>query len=149
MLALSKGHIFDKIAPFLAAAGITVVRFLPLRSRAITFLPRNFTQKKYSCRATAVLQFYPYLFAMLLIPAIDLKDGQCVRLKQGDMQQTTVFSTAPAEMARYWVNQGARRLHLVDLNGAAVGKPKNDAAIRAIIDEVGEEVPIQLGGWNS
>ncbi len=83
---------------------------------------------------------------MLLIPAIDLKDGQCVRLKQDDMQLTTVFSTEPAEMARHWVKQGARRLHLVDLNGAGAGKPKNEAAIRAIIDEVGEEIPIQLGG---
>jgi phosphoribosylformimino-5-aminoimidazole carboxamide ribotide isomerase len=60
---------------------------------------------------------------MLLIPAIDLKDGQCVRLKQGDMDQATVFSEDPAAMARHWVNQGARRLHLVDLNGAFVGKP--------------------------
>ncbi|MGI4813301.1 MAG: 1-(5-phosphoribosyl)-5-[(5-phosphoribosylamino)methylideneamino]imidazole-4-carboxamide isomerase [Janthinobacterium lividum] len=83
---------------------------------------------------------------MLLIPAIDLKDGQCVRLKQGDMQQATVFSENPAAMARHWVNQGARRLHLVDLNGAFVGKPRNEGAIRAIIEEVGTEIPVQLGG---
>ncbi|CAB3796021.1 1-(5-phosphoribosyl)-5-[(5-phosphoribosylamino)methylideneamino]imidazole-4-carboxamide isomerase [Pararobbsia alpina] len=83
---------------------------------------------------------------MLLIPAIDLKDGQCVRLKQGDMDQATVFSKDPAAMARHWVNQGARRLHLVDLNGAFAGKPKNEAAIRAIIEEVGDEIPVQLGG---
>lgn len=83
---------------------------------------------------------------MLLIPAIDLQDGQCVRLKQGDMKQTTVFSTEPAKMARHWVDQGARRLHLVDLNGAFAGKPKNEAAIRAIIREVGKEIPLQLGG---
>jgi phosphoribosylformimino-5-aminoimidazole carboxamide ribotide isomerase len=83
---------------------------------------------------------------MLLIPAIDLKDGQCVRLKQGDMNQATVFSDDPAAMARHWVDQGARRLHLVDLNGAFAGKPKNEAAIRAIIAEVGAEVPVQLGG---
>jgi len=83
---------------------------------------------------------------MLLIPAIDLKDGQCVRLKQGDMDQATVFSEDPAAMARHWVQQGARRLHLVDLNGAFAGKPRNEAAIRAIIQEVGAEIPVQLGG---
>ena len=60
---------------------------------------------------------------MLLIPAIDLKDGQCVRLKQGDMDQSTVFSEDPAAMAKSWLDKGARRLHLVDLNGAFAGKP--------------------------
>ncbi len=83
---------------------------------------------------------------MLLIPAIDLKDGQCVRLKQGDMDQSTVFGEDPAAMARNWVNKGARRVHLVDLNGAFAGKPKNEAAIRAILKEVGSEVDVQLGG---
>jgi phosphoribosylformimino-5-aminoimidazole carboxamide ribotide isomerase len=83
---------------------------------------------------------------MLLIPAIDLKDGQCVRLKQGDMDQATVFSEEPAAMARHWVTQGARRLHLVDLNGAFAGKPRNEGAIREIIQEVGAEIPVQLGG---
>jgi len=83
---------------------------------------------------------------MLLIPAIDLKDGHCVRLKQGEMSDATVFSEAPAEMARHWIEQGARRLHLVDLNGAFAGKPVNSKAIRAIIDEVGDDVPVQLGG---
>ncbi|MFT3717779.1 1-(5-phosphoribosyl)-5-[(5-phosphoribosylamino)methylideneamino]imidazole-4-carboxamide isomerase [Pseudorhodoferax sp.] len=83
---------------------------------------------------------------MLLIPAIDLKDGQCVRLKQGDMEQSTTFSDDPAEMARRWVDQGARRLHLVDLNGAFAGKPKNELAIRRILKEVGDEVDVQLGG---
>ena len=71
---------------------------------------------------------------MLLIPAIDLKDGHCVRLKQGDMAQATTFSEAPADMAAHWLEQGARRLHLVDLNGAFAGKPQNMAAIRAIKD---------------
>ncbi|RQS72269.1 1-(5-phosphoribosyl)-5-[(5-phosphoribosylamino)methylideneamino]imidazole-4-carboxamide isomerase [Burkholderia sp. Bp8963] len=83
---------------------------------------------------------------MLLIPAIDLKDGQCVRLKQGDMDQATIFSENPAAMARKWVDLGARRLHLVDLNGAFAGKPKNLEAIEAILDEVGDEIPVQLGG---
>jgi phosphoribosylformimino-5-aminoimidazole carboxamide ribotide isomerase len=83
---------------------------------------------------------------MLLIPAIDLKDGRCVRLKQGDMDQATVFSEDPAEMALNWVNKGARRLHLVDLNGAFAGKPQNLAAIRRILEAVGEEIPVQLGG---
>jgi len=83
---------------------------------------------------------------MLLIPAIDLKDGQCVRLKQGDMDQTTVFGEDPAAVARMWVDKGARRVHLVDLNGAFAGKPKNEAAIRKILKEVGSEVDVQLGG---
>ncbi|TNF62262.1 MAG: 1-(5-phosphoribosyl)-5-[(5-phosphoribosylamino)methylideneamino]imidazole-4-carboxamide isomerase [Burkholderiales bacterium] len=83
---------------------------------------------------------------MLLIPAIDLKDGQCVRLKQGDMDQSTVFGEDPAAMARNWVNKGARRLHLVDLNGAFAGKPKNEAAIKGILREVGDEIEVQLGG---
>ncbi len=83
---------------------------------------------------------------MLIIPAIDLKDGKCVRLKQGEMNDVTVFSDDPTAMARQWLEQGARRLHLIDLNGAAAGKPKNEAAIRAIAAAVGEKVPIQLGG---
>lgn len=91
---------------------------------------------------------------MLLIPAIDLKDGHCVRLKQGDMNQSTVFSEDPAEMALHWLQQGARRLHLVDLNGAFAGKPKNEAAVKSIIKMVRwyadendlDEIPIQLGG---
>lgn len=91
---------------------------------------------------------------MLLIPAIDLKDGQCVRLKQGDMNQATVFSEDPAEMALHWLEQGARRLHLVDLNGAFAGKPVNEAAVKSIIqtmqdfarDNDTQEIPIQLGG---
>lgn len=83
---------------------------------------------------------------MLLIPAIDLKDGQCVRLKQGDMDQTTVFGEDPAAVARMWVDKGARRVHLVDLNGAFAGKPKNEAAIRKILKEIGSEVDVQLGG---
>ncbi|MDR2240350.1 MAG: 1-(5-phosphoribosyl)-5-[(5-phosphoribosylamino)methylideneamino]imidazole-4-carboxamide isomerase [Zoogloeaceae bacterium] len=83
---------------------------------------------------------------MLLIPAIDLKDGHCVRLKQGDMADATVFSEDPAAMARHWLAQGARRLHLVDLNGAVAGKPKNEAAIKAITAAVGDDIPVQLGG---
>jgi phosphoribosylformimino-5-aminoimidazole carboxamide ribotide isomerase len=83
---------------------------------------------------------------MLLIPAIDLKDGHCVRLKQGDMSQATTFSEDPAAMARHWLASGARRLHLVDLNGAFAGKPQNWAAVRAILREVGDDIPVQLGG---
>ena len=83
---------------------------------------------------------------MLLIPAIDLKDGHCVRLKQGDMDQSTTFGEDPAVMARNWVDKGARRVHLVDLNGAFAGQPKNEAAIRKILKEVGSEVDVQLGG---
>ena len=83
---------------------------------------------------------------MLLIPAIDLKDGHCVRLKQGDMDQSTTFGEDPAVMARNWVDKGARRVHLVDLNGAFAGQPKNELAIRKILKEVGSEVDVQLGG---
>ena len=83
---------------------------------------------------------------MLLIPAIDLKDGKCVRLKQGDMNDSTTFGEDPAAMARRWVDAGARRLHLVDLNGAFAGKPVNEGAIKSIIAAVGGEIPIQLGG---
>ncbi len=79
---------------------------------------------------------------MLIIPAIDLKNGQCVRLKQGLMEQATVFSENPADMARHWLDQGARRLHLVDLDGAFAGKPKNAAAIKAILKEVGDDIPV-------
>ena len=83
---------------------------------------------------------------MLLIPAIDLKDGQCVRLKQGVMEEATVFSEDPAAMARHWVEEGARRLHVVDLNGAFAGRPKNEPAIKAILKEIGDAIPVQLGG---
>lgn len=83
---------------------------------------------------------------MLMIPAIDLKDGQCVRLRQGLMEDATVFSSQPADMAAHWVAQGARRLHLVDLNGAFAGTPKNKGAIEAILQTVGQQIPVQLGG---
>jgi len=83
---------------------------------------------------------------MLIIPAIDLKDGQCVRLKQGLMDEATVFSTSPGEQAAHWLEQGARRLHIVDLNGAFAGKQKNERAIKEIVSALGDEIPIQLGG---
>ncbi len=82
---------------------------------------------------------------MLVIPAIDLKDGLCVRLKQGLMDESTVFSDNPVEMAERWVNAGCRRLHLVDLNGAFDGKPVNGGAITAIAKAY-PELPIQIGG---
>jgi phosphoribosylformimino-5-aminoimidazole carboxamide ribotide isomerase len=83
---------------------------------------------------------------MLLIPAIDIKDGHCVRLRQGDMNDVTVFSEDPVAMARHWVELGARRLHVVDLNGARSGRPVNEPVIRRIVDAVGDEAPVQLGG---
>ncbi|QEL56889.1 1-(5-phosphoribosyl)-5-[(5-phosphoribosylamino)methylideneamino]imidazole-4-carboxamide isomerase [Chromobacterium paludis] len=83
---------------------------------------------------------------MLLIPAIDLKDGQCVRLRQGAMDDATIFSDDPVKVAAHWRDQGARRLHLVDLNGAFAGKPKNLSVIRDILGEVGQDMPVQLGG---
>ena len=83
---------------------------------------------------------------MLIIPAIDLKDGRCVRLKQGDMNTATVFSDDPVAMARHWAGKGAKRLHIVDLNGAIAGRPKNERVIREMIAAVGEQTAIQLGG---
>jgi phosphoribosylformimino-5-aminoimidazole carboxamide ribotide isomerase len=82
---------------------------------------------------------------MLLIPAIDLKDGKCVRLRQGRMEDETVFADDPLEMAKKWVDAGARRLHLVDLNGAFAGKPVNAEVIHRIA-EAYPELPIQVGG---
>jgi phosphoribosylformimino-5-aminoimidazole carboxamide ribotide isomerase len=83
---------------------------------------------------------------MLIIPAIDLKDGRCVRLQQGRMDSATVFSDDPVSMARHWSGQGAKRLHIVDLNGAIAGRPKNEKVIRDIIRAVGETTPIEIGG---
>jgi phosphoribosylformimino-5-aminoimidazole carboxamide ribotide isomerase len=82
---------------------------------------------------------------VLLIPAIDLKDGHCVRLRQGRMDEETIFSDDPVAMAGHWVAEGARRLHLVDLNGAFAGEPVNGDAIRAIAAEY-PDLPIQVGG---
>lgn len=83
--------------------------------------------------------------APLLIPAIDLKDGRCVRLEQGRMEDATVFSDDPVAMAEHWVAQGCRRLHLVDLDGAFAGLPRNRELITAITAAVGD-VPVQVGG---
>jgi phosphoribosylformimino-5-aminoimidazole carboxamide ribotide isomerase len=83
---------------------------------------------------------------MLIIPAIDLKDGNCVRLEQGRMESATIFPTKPGAAAAQWAGQGARRLHVVDLNGAIAGKPRNEAAIKEIVAAVDSDVPIQLGG---
>jgi phosphoribosylformimino-5-aminoimidazole carboxamide ribotide isomerase len=82
---------------------------------------------------------------MLIIPAIDLKDGQCVRLRQGLMEDSTVFSDEPVAMARRWVEAGCRRLHLVDLNGAFAGEPVNGEVVAAIA-AAWPELPIQIGG---
>lgn len=82
---------------------------------------------------------------MLIIPAIDLKDGHCVRLKQGRMDDDTVFSKQPVEVAGQWRDQGARRLHLVDLDGAFAGKPKNAEVVHAICTAY-PELPVQIGG---
>jgi len=83
---------------------------------------------------------------MLIIPAIDLKDGRCVRLQQGRMESATVFSDDPVAMARHWSGEGARRLHIVDLNGAIAGRPKNEKVIRDVIRAVGDKTPIEIGG---
>ena len=82
---------------------------------------------------------------MLLIPAIDLKDGKCVRLKQGRMEDDTVFSDDPVAVASHWVERGARRLHLVDLNGAFAGEPVNGDIVKAIA-KAHPDLPIQIGG---
>ena len=82
--------------------------------------------------------------AVILFPAIDLKDGQCVRLKLGDMEQATVFNADPADQARTFEAQGFEFLHVVDLNGAFAGRPVNAAAVDAILGAV--KIPVQLGG---
>jgi len=82
---------------------------------------------------------------MILIPAIDIKDGKCVRLRQGKMDDTTIFSDNPIEMADRWAAQGAKRLHIVDLDGAVHGKPKNAAIVHEIAKRH-PDIPIQLGG---
>ena len=81
---------------------------------------------------------------MEIWPAIDIRGGKCVRLRQGDYAQETVFGDSPREMAVYWLEQGAKRLHLVDLDGAKEGKPVNFQAVRAIVEAV--EIPCELGG---
>jgi phosphoribosylformimino-5-aminoimidazole carboxamide ribotide isomerase len=81
---------------------------------------------------------------VLILPAIDLRGGKCVRLRQGDYAQETVFGDDPTAMARLWVSQGAAWLHVVDLDGAKAGRPLNGPCVRAIVDAAG--VPCQLGG---
>jgi phosphoribosylformimino-5-aminoimidazole carboxamide ribotide isomerase len=81
---------------------------------------------------------------MIIIPAIDLKDGKCVRLRQGAMDDSTIFNDNPSEQAKLWQDLGAKRIHVVDLNGSVHGKPVNLEAIQAIVRSV--NVPVQLGG---
>ena len=82
---------------------------------------------------------------MILIPAIDIKDGKCVRLRQGKMEDETVFADDPVDMAKRWLDEGARRIHIVDLNGAFAGKPVNFDVVHNIT-EVCEDIPVQIGG---
>ena len=82
--------------------------------------------------------------AMIVIPAIDLKDGRCVRLSQGKMDQESVYSEDPVGMAKHWESKGARRLHVVDLNGAVVGKPMHRSVIAEIVRTV--RIPVEVGG---
>ncbi|MFT5132419.1 MAG: phosphoribosylformimino-5-aminoimidazole carboxamide ribotide isomerase [Gammaproteobacteria bacterium] len=82
---------------------------------------------------------------MLLIPAIDIKDGKCVRLRQGDMEDATIYGDDPVAMADRWIEAGARRLHIVDLDGAVSGKPENAAIIHRVV-EAHPSIPIQVGG---
>jgi len=81
---------------------------------------------------------------VIVIPAIDLKDGRCVRLRQGEMKEETVYSTDPTELAQQWESQGAQLLHVVDLNGAVEGEPRNQRGIEAILKAV--RIPVQVGG---
>lgn len=81
---------------------------------------------------------------MIIIPAIDIKDGKCVRLTQGDMDKETIYFNSPLKAAKHWVKNGAKMLHIVDLNGAVDGIPKNLHAIHEIADNI--DVPIQVGG---
>ncbi|HQP18774.1 MAG TPA: HisA/HisF-related TIM barrel protein, partial [Phenylobacterium sp.] len=81
---------------------------------------------------------------MILYPAIDLKDGQCVRVLHGDLDTATVFNNSPADQARQWADAGFHWIHVVDLNGAVQGKAVNEKAVEAILEAV--SVPVQLGG---
>ena len=81
---------------------------------------------------------------MMIIPAIDIKDGRCVRLRQGKMQDETVYSDAPEQMAKQWEEQGAQLLHVVDLDGAVQGVPKNSGVIKKILKTV--KIRVQVGG---
>ena len=81
---------------------------------------------------------------MIVIPAIDLKDGRCVRLRQGQMEHETVYSNDAAQLAKQWESEGAQLLHVVDLNGAIQGEPRNRSAIEAILKTV--SIPVQVGG---
>ena len=81
---------------------------------------------------------------MLIIPAIDIKNGKCVRLKQGRMSDETIFSDKPEEMAKKWFECGAERLHLVDLDGAVSGQPVNRKTISRIVEAI--PIPVELGG---
>ena len=81
---------------------------------------------------------------MIIIPAIDLKDGRCVRLVQGDFERATVYGDDPAGMANLWKARGAERLHVVDLDGSRAGAPRHEAAIRAIVTATG--LPVEVGG---
>jgi len=92
--------------------------------------------------ASSVVKVYKII--MLIIPAIDLKEGKCVRLEQGLMDKATVYSDDPATTARFWEDQGAELLHVVDLNGAFAGVPKNLDAIKAIRAAI--KIPIEVGG---
>ena len=83
--------------------------------------------------------------SLLVIPAIDIKEGKCVRLRQGRMDEETVFSDDPVAMAERWVKAGTRRLHIVDLDGARAGMPANASVIRAITRAF-PDVPVQVGG---
>lgn len=82
---------------------------------------------------------------MILIPAIDIKDGKCVRLRQGKMDDETIFADNPVDMAKRWLDEGARRIHIVDLNGAFAGQPVNFDVVHNITEACGE-VPVQIGG---
>lgn len=81
---------------------------------------------------------------MLVIPAIDIKNGRCVRLKQGRMSEETLYSEVPEEMARRWYQEGAERIHIVDLDGAVEGRPVNEPAIQRIVQSI--PIPIEIGG---
>ena len=102
-------------------------------------------EKSHTAGLTLLKNFLDWEWHMLVIPAIDLKDGQCVRLRQGDMADSTVFSDDPVAMAQRWFDEGARRLHIVDLDGAFAGEPVNAGIIEAISKAL-PTLPIQIGG---
>nr|GFC52703.1 hypothetical protein [Tanacetum cinerariifolium] len=143
---VGRGHYGHDFAAALADGSRFAVQFHPEKSHTHGLqLLQNFAAWDGRCLSLAARSSLTKEKLMLIIPAIDLKDGACVRLRQGRMEDSTVFSDDPVSMAAKWVEGGCRRLHLVDLNGAFEGQPVNGEVVTAIARRY-PNLPIQIGG---